>query len=105
MAIKLRLGVGFTRIVNVWGLLEQPFRFAKTCTLLSMGELERLVAVKAFIFPKPEEDNPVLILLFVQFIVLPIKFEPVKMMLEITVPAHTVWEVIGDNAGAGLTTI
>jgi hypothetical protein len=37
--------------------------------------------------------------------VLPVKFVPVKLIVEITVPAQTVWEVIGDNAGAGLTTI
>jgi hypothetical protein len=99
------LGVGFTRTVKVCGLLEQPLRFAKTCTLLSMDELEMLVEVNEFILLVPEEDNPVLILLFVQFMVLPVKFVPVKLIVEITVPAQTVWEVIGDNAGAGLTTI
>jgi hypothetical protein len=98
------LGVGFTRIVNVWGLLEQSLRVAITCTLLSMGELEMLVEVKAFILPVPEEDNPVLILLFVQFMVLPVKFVPVKLIAEITAPAQTSWDTIGDNVGAGLIT-
>jgi hypothetical protein len=106
LAIPLILGVGFTRIVKLWGLLEQPLRVAITCTLLSMGKLELLVEVKALILSEPnKESNPVLILLFVQFMVLPVKLEPVKMMLEITVPAQTVCESIGDNAGAGLTTI
>lgn len=98
------LGVGFTRIINVWGLLEQPLRFAITCILLSIGELEMLVEVKAFILPIPDGSNPVLILLFVQFMVLPVKFEPVNMMLEITVPSQTTWESMGDNVGAGFTT-
>lgn len=105
MAITLILGVGLTRIVNVWGLLEQPLKFAKTCTLLTTGEFERLVDVKALILPNPDKANPVLELLFVQFMVLPVKFEPVKMMLEIFVPAQTSCDGIGDNAGAGLTTI
>jgi hypothetical protein len=71
-----------------------------------MGKLELFVEVKALILSEPnKESNPVLILLFVQFMVLPVKFEPVKMMLEIRVPAQTVCESIGYNAGAGLTTI
>jgi hypothetical protein len=69
-----------------------------------MGELEMLVEVKAFILPVPEEDNPVLILLFVQFMVLPVKFVPVKLIAEITAPAQTSWDTIGDNVGAGLIT-
>lgn len=80
-------------------------RLAKNCTLLTTGELERLAAVKALILPNPDKANPVLILLFVQFMVLPVKFVPVKLIAEITVPAQTSCEAIGDNAGAGLTTI
>ena len=70
-----------------------------------MGELELLVEVKALILPVPfEVDNPVLILLFVQFMVLPVKFVPVKLIVEITVPAQTSWGAIGDNEGAGFIT-
>ena len=70
-----------------------------------MGELERLVEVKAFVLPVPDEGNPVLILLFVQFMVLPVKFVPEKLIAEITVPAQTSCEAMEDNEGAGFTTI
>ena len=69
-----------------------------------MGELEILVEVKVFMFPIPDRGNPVLILLFVQFMVLPVKFVPVKLIVEITVPAQTSWGAIGDNVGAGFIT-
>ena len=78
---------------------------ATTCILLTMGELERLVEVKALILPLPDEANPVLILLFVQLMLLPVKFEPEKIILEIIVPAQTSWESIGNSEGVGFTTI
>ena len=72
--------------------------------ILTKGELELLVEVNASILPVPDRGNPVLIVLFVQFIVLPVKFVPVKLIAEITAPAQTSWEAIGDNVGAGFIT-
>jgi hypothetical protein len=72
--------------------------------ILTKGELELLVEVNASILPVPDRGNPVLIVLFVQFIVLPVKFVPVKLIAEITAPAQTSWDTIGDNVGAGLIT-
>ena len=73
--------------------------------LLTKGELETLVEVKVLILPIPDRGNPELLLLFVQFMVLPVKFVPVKLIAAITVPAQTSWDAIGDNEGAGFTTI
>ena len=60
------VGVGFTVIVKLTGVAAQPFEVVFTVIVATAGVDEVLIAVSEAMFPVPDEDNPIDVLLFVQ---------------------------------------
>ena len=62
----LSVGVGFTMMVNETAAPEQVFEMAVTVISAVIGAAVPLTAVNALIFPEPDADNPIEVVLFVQ---------------------------------------
>ena len=85
----VRVGVGFTVIVNVIGVPLQPFLAGVTVIVATSGAEVVFVVAKAPILPVPLAANPIAGVLFVHVYVVLVK-DPENEMAEVFVPLHFV---------------
>ena len=62
---KLTAGLGFTVMVKVSAVLEQPLAVAITEMVADIGDVPLFVGVNTGIFPVPEAASPIAVLEFV----------------------------------------
>ena len=102
--IGLILGVGFTTILIVRVVPEQPLLKGVTVSNAEIGTLKTLVVVKLFIVPDPDKlANPMVVLLFVQLYWVPPTIEPVKEIGLLTTPEQNIADETGFTTGVGFT--
>lgn len=102
--IGLILGVGFTTILKVRVVPEQPLLKGVTVSNAEIGTLKTLVVVKLLIVPDPDKSaNPMVVLLFVQLYCVPPTIEPVKDIALVATPEQSITDETGFTTGVGFT--
>jgi hypothetical protein len=102
--IGLILGVGFTTILKVRVVPEQPLLKGVTVSNAEIGTLKTLVVVKLLIVPDPDKAaNPMVVLLFVQLYWVPPTKEPVKEIALLATPEQNNNDETGFTTGVGFT--
>jgi hypothetical protein len=100
-------GEGFTVMVNICtGPLQAmpPLVWVGvTVMVATIGKLPVLEATKEFMSPDPLAARPMVLLLFVQEYVVPVKADPVKAMLPTVEPVQTTWFRGLTTVGVGFT--
>jgi len=102
--IGLIVGVGFTTILKVRVVPEQPLLNGVTVNNEEIGTLKILVVVKLFMLPVPDKlANPMLVLLLVQLYCVPPTIEPVNEIPLLTTPEQNTADETGFTTGVGFT--
>jgi hypothetical protein len=85
VSVLVRVGVGFTMIVNDNGVPTHPLAVGVTMTVATTGAVPLLAAVNDGIFPAPLAVSPIDGVLFIQVKVVPV-IGPLNVIAVVTVP-------------------
>lgn len=104
LAMLFTVGVGFTVIVNEFGVPTQLFAEGVTVTVAVVEEELLFMALNAPMFPLPDAARPIETLSLVHANVLPVT-APAKFIGVVTAALHKVWLATLSTVGVGFTLI